>query len=155
MKRFSVFLCTFLISLSLHSNASDSLTLDVAPQGTISLDDMELNGRNSLGISYNFNSGITAGFSVISLGESNLSTLEIGVKVAKGAHITALTGSDGENLAFGFGLGYDFLKDEDMLFSSVGVYLDYIATNEDKNSSTLSVENGGLFLIGLKTSLGL
>lgn len=143
------------LTLSLYGQNNKNLNLDIINKSTLNLGDEVINGNSSIGISYNFNSGITAGFSLINMEDSNISTVEIGVEVAEGAHLTALSGNINDKFAFGLGLGYDFFTKKNRLFSSVGIYIDYIATNSDKDLDPYSLQNGGLFLIGLKTSLGI
>lgn len=154
IKKFLIVLIITL-AISLYGQNNNNLNFDIVNKGTLNLGDGVLNGNSSFGVSYNFNSGITAGFSLINVDDNNISTVEIGVEVAKGAHLTALSGNINDKFAFGLGLGYDFFTKKNRLFSSVGIYIDYIATNSDKDLDPYSLQNGGLFLIGLKTSLGI
>lgn len=155
MKYYIILIAFFTFSSILFSQNTDYFKFDLPIQGEISSEELDITATNTYGVSYNFDSGITAGFSIINSGDSTISTIEVGVEVGESGYITALTGSDGENFALGLGIGYDFFIKKDKLNSSVGLYLDYIATNGDKDAAPFSFENGGLFLIGLKTSLGL
>lgn len=154
MKKITLLLL-FLISINIFTQNTDFLTLDIEQQNKLSLEDVEMNESNAFGVSYNFDSGITAGFTFNNVDANTISSVEVGVEALEGAQITLLSGSDGINYAFGVGLGYDFLTNRDKFFSSLGIYLDYIATSGTGVEAPYSLDKGGLFLIGLKTTLGL
>lgn len=155
MKKILLLLITLLFSINIFSDTPEFLALDIASQGGVKLDNMDMENTNSFGVSYNFNSGVTAGFSFNKVGGNTISSVEVGVEAIEGAQITLLSGSDGLNYAFGVGLGYDFLTNRNKFFSSIGIYLDYIATSGTGIEAPYSLDKGGLFLIGLKTTLGL
>ncbi len=105
------------------------------------------------GLQFYFNDMFSAGFGFMKYGTSTF--LNVTVTPIKNAHIAFFTGQMDSQLAFGVGIGYDFLVMKKMLFSSLGIYFDWLASNAAAGAADESIHDGGLLCIGLKARFGL
>ena len=84
-----------------------------------------------------------------------ISNIRISIDVTENSNLSVLTGNDGTNMVFGAGFGYDFFTKKNKIFSSLGLYVDYLATSGTGITAPYSIENGGIMLFGLKTTMGI
>ncbi len=100
-----------------------------------------------VGLQFQFDKTFSGGFTFDA--SSTLPTLlNLSITPIENAIVSIYTGGSASSVAFGVGLGYDFLKSTEKFYSAMGVYLDWIAT-------TSNLTSGGTLCIGLKTSFGM
>ncbi len=103
---------------------------------------------------FHLNDMFSTGLSFADFGAANLTLLNVTVMPVDNAQVTLSVGQIGGNIGFGLGLGYDFLVRKKMLFSSLGFYVDWLASDAAAGVVS-SIREGGLLSFGLKTRFGL
>ncbi len=104
------------------------------------------------GAQFQMNDKFSAGFSFEAT--SNMRLLNVAVSPLEKTYISVYSGQWAGAVAFGAGLGYDFLVNKNAMFSSMGIYMDWLANNRAPGLLG-SVEDGGTFMIGLKAKFGI
>ncbi len=108
------------------------------------------------GLQFQVNEMFSAGFAFF----TNAQLVNVSISPIKNSFISFYTGKydangvAGGDVGFGVGAGYDFATNNSKMFSSLGIYMDWLANN-DAAGSAGSIEDGGVFMIGLKAKLGL
>lgn len=104
------------------------------------------------GVDYIFNDMFTGGFKFFTLGANSVTAMNFSVEVIENATVSLYSGVDsGTDIVFGLGFGYDFLTKKDTVFSSMGLYIDWIAGN----GGFFDIMDGGSFLMGVRAKFGL
>ncbi|QEN03940.1 hypothetical protein EW093_04235 [Thiospirochaeta perfilievii] len=125
------------------------------------VDTGEVVTSNSMGFTYTFSEAFKGGFSFTEIDGISIDTINISIVPAENATLTMYTGSittpaagavpAATELGFGVGLGYDFFTNTKSIFTSLGLYLDWFASN----GGSYDIANGGVISMGLKTKIGL
>ncbi len=105
------------------------------------------------GVDYNFNNTFSGGFKFFDIGGTSVAAVNVAVSPVDNAYISLFTGAEtaGPIVAFGAGLEYDFFTKKDGLFTGMGVFVDWLATN----GGVFNVSDGGVVTFGLKTKIGI
>ncbi len=106
------------------------------------------------GVQFYFNDMFSAGFSFADFGTNDIAFVNIGVMPADNVKAAFYVGDMDGDLGFGLGVGYDFFTKKETFFSSMGLYIDWLASNAAKDTLG-SIRNGGVLSMGLKTSFGI
>lgn len=153
MKKFAVILLLVgLVTAGLSAENADYVSFEIGSMPTYDLASKDVSIINSFGLQFQFNDVFSAGFRFLS--PNSIQLLHLSVFPVENLSIALYTGSISNEVGFGLGVGYDFLSKKDSLFYSLGLYLDWLASNTAKDSS-YSIENGGAFSIGLKVKMGI
>ncbi len=156
-------LCVLLLSAALAAGvaaeSADYLTFTVGAgfasdiTGTTS----DTMASNVFGVDYNFNDTFTGGFKYMTMSNSAagvaFSVMNFTMVPKENVSVSLYTGSEsvGAGAAFGLGVAYDFFTKKEGLFSSMGVYVDWLASSA---AGVGAMEDGGIIAMGLKTKVG-
>ena len=105
------------------------------------------------GVDYNFSNTFSGGFKFYDIGGTRVTALNVTVSPVENAYISLFTGVEPAtpDLAFGAGLEYDFFTKKDNLFTGMGIFVDWLATD----GGLFDVASGGALTFGLKTKIGI
>lgn len=106
---------------------------------------------SSFGMDYYFNQHFSGGFKFVEVNANNLTLVNITAMPINQAFISLFTGSDGANIVFGVGVEYDFFVKKNVLFSGMGLFINWYAGD----GAAFSLSDGGVLTLGLTTKLGI
>ncbi len=160
MKKLTVFfLLVALATAGAFAVTPDFLTFDIGAMGVYAVDgadDVEVS--NPFGVQFQFDNNISAGFTFVGLlggvAGTGVNVMNISVAPAENVEVSIYTGQVAGELGFGAGIGYDFLAQKDALFTSMGVYMMWLA-NDVNDGDVYDLADGGAVSIGLKAGFGL
>ena len=153
MKKLTVFfLLVALATAGAFAVSPDLFTFDIGAMGVYAVDGADDVGvSNPFGLQFQFDDNISAGYSFVG---ATVNVLNISVAPAENVELSIYTGQVAGELGFGAGIGYDFLAKKDALFTSMGVYMMWLANN-DNDGDIYDLADGGAVSIGLKAGFGL
>ncbi|MGL1893273.1 MAG: hypothetical protein OCD02_16680 [Spirochaetaceae bacterium] len=146
--------------ISSFAEVPDYFAFEIGSGASLEVGDGEIAGSSLVGFSYSFNETIGGGFTFTKVGDISINTVNISYTPVKDTTITMYTGQVGDLLGFGAGLGYDFFTKKKGFFTSLGIYLNWYASNGSTiaagaTTTEADVAEGGLLTMGLKTRIGL
>lgn len=160
MKKIILVSLLVLISVSgAFAVTPDYFAFELGSGAAIDTESGDVVTAKTVGFSYSFNDSFRGGFSFKDINGVDVNTINISIVPAENATLTMYTGQITDTvdtqLAFGVGLGYDFFTNTKTFFTSLGVYLDWFASNGVSGTNEFTIEDGGVISIGLKTKIGL
>jgi hypothetical protein len=153
MKKLTViFLLVALATVGAFAVTPGFFTFDIGAMGVYAVDGADdVDVANPFGIQFQFDDNISAGYTFVG---ATVNVLNISVAPAENVELSIYTGQVSGELGFGAGVGYDFLAKKDALFTSMGVYMMWLANNIN-DGDIYDLADGGAVSIGLKAGFGL
>ena len=150
-----LFLVTVLLIvglIGLYAESADYFTFTVGAGAGYDLVADDITTELIFGVDYIFNEMFTGGFKFLQLATTDVTAMNFSAEIIDNAAVSIYTGVDsGSNLAFGLGFSYDFLTRKDVIFSSMGLYIDWLAGD----GGSLAIADGGVILMGFRTKFGI
>lgn len=151
MKKIFVVLLFLTIPLMAASTESaDYFSFSMGAGGGYDFVTDSVSGGIAFGLDYQFNDQFSGGFKFFQYG-TDVTAVNITMYPVDSLSVSLYTGSDGTDVVFGVGAGYDFFTKKDGLFSSMGVFIDWMAGV----AGAYNVADGGLLTFGMKTKFGI
>ena len=152
-------LVTLLLSVAVFgvfAEGPDYFSFTLGAGGAYNVATGAIESTQIYGVDYNFDDTFSGGFKFYDLGGVNYSVVNLAVSPLENAYISLYTGAElpaaaAPVVSFGAGLEYDFFTRNDSLFTAMGVYADWLASNGGAHD----LAAGGIFTVGLKTKIGL
>ena len=150
MKRILLFIF-FFITVSLGAESYNNFSFSL---GTSYADDKVANTTYSgtmIGLDYMFSRNFIGGVKFFTL-PTDFTVMNIGFRTNQDIVFSVYTGADTASSAlFGIGIGYDFFVKKSSTFTSLGLYMDWIA---GEVGSAYDITSQGVLLIGLRAGMG-
>ncbi|MBN2628669.1 MAG: hypothetical protein JXA95_18545 [Spirochaetales bacterium] len=153
MKKLTViFLLVALATVGVFAVTPEYFTVNIGTQTTYRPSNGNVGVVNPFGLQFQFDETFSAGFSY---NGANQGLLNITATPVENVKVSMYTGNvNAGGMGFGLGLGYDFLVKKAALFTSMGLYIDWLANNT-ASGTAYSINDGGVIAIGLKAGFGL
>ena len=105
------------------------------------------------GLDYMFQNNFSGGVKFFTINPANFMAVNISYRTKQDVIFSVYTGADAnKDTIFGMGLGYDFFVNKNSTFTSLGLYMDWIGGAP--TTSSFNIEDGGVFMIGLRAGMG-
>lgn len=132
----------------------DYFTFTMGAGGGYDITGGEISAGTVFGVDYSFNDQFTGGFKFFKYSAGDVAAVNITIHPAESLSVSVYSGTDTAavpNVIFGAGVGFDFFSKKDGLFTSLGVFVDWLAGS----GGNYAVTSGGSLAFGLKTQFGL
>jgi hypothetical protein len=137
--------------VSLLAESADYFTFTVGTGGGYDMVGSAITAGIVFGVDYNFDKEFTGGFKFFKLGAGDVTVINISMHPSEALSVSLYSGVDDASLlTFGAGVGYDFFSKKGGLFSSMGVFADWLAGD----GGSFDVASGGTFVFGLRSKFG-
>ncbi len=151
MKRFLSLAFICISSLAVYAEGFDNFAFTL---GTCYADDKVAAAHYSgtmVGLDYSFPGNFVGGVKFFSL-PTDFMAVNVSYRTSQDITFSVYTGADTTSgTLFGLGLGYDFFVNNSSTFTSLGLYMDWMAGDA---ASAYDLTSGGVFLIGLRAGMG-
>jgi hypothetical protein len=146
MKKISIILLliTSIAVGTIFAETPDYFAFNVGTMNSYNFSSNSSSADMEYGLQYHMNKTYSAGFSFM----NNGTFLNITINPKEKTSLTLYSGEISSAFAMGIGAGYDFLQKKDAVFASMGIYTNWIA-------SETTIEDGGIFSLGLKANFGM
>ena len=146
-----ILLFVFLFGTALFAQSFDNFAFSL---GTSYADDKVANTHYSgtmVALDYNFSGNFVGGVKFFTL-PTDFTAVNISYRTGDNVTFSVYTGADtASGTLFGLGLGYDFFVSKSSTYTSLGLYMDWIAGD---TGSAYDLSSGGVLLIGLRAGMG-